>query len=579
MSADTDFARAQADWPLEDERLFWREVCAPRRHPEWLWWFMYIATGYGFYMQEPENKKWFTEEVHKPYVGWLQGHVDEWIAWRYRGLLRRKKLASELPRNHGKTQMNSIALPLALALEFPDMGWGLDSETKEKAAEHLLDPLRAIMEGNDRYGWFTWLYGKFVTARGETEGRRANRREYLVHNFRRDLSRKDKSFICWGVRTGATGKHPDGASIDDLVSEEKLTEDETWLEACARHVRSFKYATEDHSFVIHSYTRYRKDDPAGVLYEEEGVRSWSGQPCPDPELELTGGQWDVFHLSARTEDGSALCPTIITTEQLDEEEAADPISFARQRMNNPGMERVQLVTTKEMNACYINRDALPQHGRVYIHCDTAFKDVQNMGQGDESVAEFWLHHPARPGVVIFLFGFGSALYDVERFTAQLTKDIMRFDDDPLLQNYKIMGVTDEVTAAGKKGAWFAYFRQYMASMGRFAPPCFELSRGGSMKTTRVANAAAYIKSGRVQVLRGAPGAREYCNQMIHWRTLGKRKKDWADAGADVFDKQTYRPATTSRPAVDTDGRPTSGLYRGKWPRTLDGERDSVTDLA
>src|SRR5690348_16159785 len=83
--------------------------------------------------------RWVTERVHKPFVLWHQGFIDRFIDNRYRDRKEQIKVADELPRGWGKTQCVSIPMPLAIFLEFPNMGWANGSENMDKSAELMLD--------------------------------------------------------------------------------------------------------------------------------------------------------------------------------------------------------------------------------------------------------------------------------------------------------------------------------------------------------------------------------------------------------------------------------------------------------
>lgn len=551
MSKDTN------NWPLSEEKAFWREYCTPGRHKSWYWWFLNIACGYSFFMAEKHNPKWLTQEVHRSACAWLQSKADRYLANRARNKQEQIKIGVEWPRRFGKTQC-MIGMALAMQVADRDCGWGLGSSTIDKASEHILDPLRSILDGTSRYSWFTWLYGTWLTPVAETEGRRTNRKYHVVHNYRQDLSKKDKSYFCWGVRKGMTGKHPNGGNADDFVDEEALNEEEAWFDLANRHMDALKFAFEACSIFFHSYTRYRDEDPAGYAYKNSGVKEWAGMACPDERIKVKPeGQWEVYHLEGRKEDGTSLCPEIYTDEKLDEMEAENPITFSAQVMNNPGVGEHQLITMAQVRELIIPREELPEHGYIYIQCDTAFKpEVARIGTGDESVALVHLHDPRNNGVVYLLEGFGNNRYRIEEFSSDIVKLIIRLGNDQATKRYKIMGITDEITGGGKRGSWFAYLKQFAAGAGVFVPPLIELARGGKSKDMRVARGIGYWCDGRYKIVRGGAGVHNVISQAIRYQTT--KKKDWIDASSDAWDELVYRPAIIYRDTSD-DGAP---LMRG-----------------
>lgn len=531
-------------WPLEAEREFWRDVCSPRRHPEWYWWFLVVAMGYGEYCRRPGNVPWLTDRVHRPLAAWIQEKLDRYIKNMYAGRMVRIKAAVELPRGTGKTQSVTIPAGLALTLEFPDLSWGNGSESIDKAAEMFLDPQRAILEGEDRNSHFVWLFGQWLTSgSGSGQGRRPSRKHYLVHNYRQDLSVKDKSLFCWGVGRGMTSKHPGGGSIDDPVSEETLREEANWLVVANNHMDSMFYAFLPNALVFFPHTRYRVNDPAGERWRKEGIKSWSGMPCPDEEVAKyirPDGQWDVYFLDIRGEDGNSILPEIYPTEELDKMEASDPIGFAAQMRNQPGTGTHQLITREQVREMMVRPEEIPLTGRLWITCDTAFKDFQSVGKGDHSVATLHLEHPTNRGVGYYLEGFGDNRHRIETFTDAICRLVYKIQNDRRYSGYELKGITDEITGAGKRGSWFAYLRQYAAGRGLRLPPLIDLNRGGKAKTGRVVRAIGYWLDGRYFFPYNAPGAHNVISQAVRYYEKKNQQDDWIDAAADFFDSEIYR---------------------------------------
>jgi hypothetical protein len=541
-------AEALSEWPYEAEREFWADVCATRRHPHWYWWFLKIAMGYEWYMSRPGNLHWLTERVHLKVCDWWQGFIEAFIEDRYAGRKHQWKVAFEMPRGWGKTQCISIPTPLAIFLEFPNLGWGDGSENIDKAAELMIEPQRAVLAGEDSNSWFTWLYGTWLTPNASTSTARRPSRQYLLtHDGRTDLSLKDQSLRCWGVRGGVTGKHPDGGCMDDPVSEEAIRDKSSWLILASRHMDSMFYAFAPSCLVGFPHTRYRDEDPAGVMFRDQGVCEWAGDPCPDDLVKVTkDGAWHVYYVDCYDKDNHSQCPEIETTRSLHKQEAGNPVSFSAQKRNQPGRGEHQLITHVQMRGCLIDKAELPQSGFLYLHCNTNFEDLSAIGSQD-SVVLATLQDPRHNGVTYLLEGYGGNTLRIEDYARLVCRLITKARQDPLWKRYTLAGITDACVLSSRKstGTWFTFLRQYAAGAGIQLAPLIDLPRNSHSRDARVVRAVGYALDKRLKIVDGAPNNYKVMAELVKYYTARGGKDDWAHCMADAFDDVIYRAATTA----------------------------------
>ena len=480
-------------------------------------------------MEAHPNDRWLTERLHKPVCDWLQGHVEEWERWRKKGIKKRKKIALVIPRNFGKTVICTKALSLWAHVRNPDLATCIGSEVSTKAQDFLA-PIRSLLEGDDPHGWFTWLYGNWhnpdLTWNNGT----------IVHGARKSIGRSEPSFTTFGIEGGQTGKHPDWGVIDDPLSEEKIRDAGTWLQTVNQAIAALRPAFRTDSFFVLALTRYRDNDVIGTHVVADGVRSWTGMPSTDPRLQVReDGEWDVYFLQSYDKEGQSIFPEMWPTEQLKAYETSRPVEFASQMMNEPGSGEHMPLTSEQIDQMWINPQDLPSQMKITIHTDTAFKSEKTVGKGDESVIEVWGHDPRGNGDVYFLEGYGNDSWRIEEFLDKLVS---------LVQGYKARGkrvtcITDDKLQMGKTGAYTNLLRSWFNGAGLVCPPLVELPRQGSRKINRIREAAGFWVDGHVKIVRGAPGAAKLINQML--RIGVSSFDDWADAAADVFAEQVYRP--------------------------------------
>jgi hypothetical protein len=478
------------------------------------------------------HERWLTERVHKPICDWLQGHVEEWESWRAQGIKRRKKLALIIPRFCGKTVTATKALSLWAHVRNPNLASMIGSEVITKAND-FLRPVKAVMAGEDPYAWFAWLYGNWYHRDRQWTG------SQVTHGARKIIGRTEPSFATWGVETGIVGLHPDWGILDDPISEEKLKDAGTWLTTVNNHVAALRPAFRTDSFFMFALTRYRDNDVAGTYLNLEGVKTWTGMKPREGTIDIKeNGEWHVYFLQARNEVGETILPEIWSTEELNSYEDTKPAEFAAQMMNEPGTGEHMALTAEQVDQLWIDEKDLPGALTISIHTDTAFKDRERRGQGDESVIEVWGHDPRGNGDVYYLEGYGSNSWRAEDFTDRLVSLVQTLKK----KGRRIRCITDEKAVGGKDGIWENALRSAFANVGIPCPRLIFFSRSGTRKgykLRRMQEAVSFWVDGHVRIVRASPGSQKLIHQMIRLGVVGH--DDWADAAADVFADEVYRP--------------------------------------
>lgn len=559
-------------WPLDYEKQLWGDICQKS-----FWWFLLSAWGGQFYMDTHPEDRWIVERVHKPLADWLQAHSAEWHARRLRGEKRRTKLAIVIPRGFGKTVMVTKAFALWNHLRSPDLSTFIGSETLNKAAG-FLHPIKEVLTGNDKNSYFAWLYGDWY------DPERQWKTTELVHAWRQKTGKTEPSFYCWGVGTGLTGFHPDMAIMDDPLSEERIKEDGTWIPTVNQAIAAIRPAMRSDSLFCLVGTRYRDNDPIGHFLRAEGVRSWSGMPCPDGRFEVKAeGEWDVYFLDAYDENLESILPEVHPTDELRKYENAFPREFAAQMRNNPGVGEHVAITYEQIygdkdgrGSLLVKKEHLPRHLTYTIHCDTAFKEKNFGGTGDESVIIVVGHDPRGNGDVYYLEGHGSPRWRGEEFYDRLVEIIRRIQRE----GHRIACVTDEdIPQGGKGGTPRIAYESWMVGAGlRRIPPFVLFRRGGKNKEKRIRETFAYWIDGHVKLLDDAPGLREFTDQVIRFEVV--EHKDRIDAFSDCFAPDIYKRMTINFDSEEGGGiwAPGDEVLKGRMPKTEDETRQ-VYDIA
>jgi hypothetical protein len=518
-------------WDLGIERELLADACLKS-----FWPFLQHAFGLG-----PQNPSayWLTEDVHKPLADWIEKIVFEWERMRKSGKPERFYILIDAARGSGKTWVITKGLTAWLHLRNPDLASVIDSVTISKA-EEFAETLKRLYEAKDPYALFPWFYGKWEGNETWTKGR-------FTHRARK-ANKSEASIETSGVETGITGDHPDHLIIDDPITREKLREAGTWIQLANTHVISMFPACRNDSLVILCATPYLDGDVVSNAITVDGLKEVLGREFPgEYRCHLRkDGKWRAFYMPAADEEGNALMPLVWPKDQLDEYQRKSPSDYAAQVCLRPGTGEQVPLTMDQIKQCMIPRRDVPKTLSYTIHCDTAFKNKRTIGKGDWSVFEVWGHHPDT-GDVYFMEGHGSSRWRSEEFTTRLLEVTQRY----IKTGKRIRAITDEKSMGGKEGVWENHLRSCFSNAGLYLPPYFEFDRRGDVKINRMLVAAGYWVDGHVFLVEDAPSLTNLMWQMSRLGLLDH--DDWADAAADVFHPDIYRPL---RPVLN-DAQPPS----------------------
>jgi len=524
-------------WPTLSQRNFWRHVCSPRsRHPDSFYWYMAKIHGMQAFMRNEPAKQWFTRKLHKPYCEWKQNHYYRMFdAYKQVGVPCRVKLMTALPRGFLKTAHN-VGSKMWAHLENPDFAVRLGSSDDDLARD-IFASIPQIYRGLDAYAAYHLYYGNWF------DPKRKNTRDELVHAARRNTARKEPSYKIFSITTGYKGHHPEIAELDDPVDREKLktAEGSAHLQTANTSIIATRPAMPECSLYEITMTRYNNDDPHGHYQHQEGVRSWTGQSCWDPDVKISEkGEWDVYHLTAREEDtNESIAPELNTTKDLDAYEASNTLEFWNQMMNQPARGDHMGLDISQLGELYVSPEAAAEIPGDFIICvDTAFKlDPQEVSQDACESVYVIAKRDSRPTKAdYYVYECYSSRTDrIEEFTMALVLKIQEYQ----LKRRRIYNITDE-RSPGKIGAWFHYLMNMCHSKKVICPPTTELPRGGGKKSKKIQRlrvAAGFWADGRIKIVRGAPGSHKLLSQMSRFEVSGI--KDLADAAADLFHPDIY----------------------------------------
>lgn len=525
-------------WALEAER----ELRADYSRGSF-WYFLQDAFGIA---HNPAMQRWLTPRVHHPLARWLQEHAETWLARRRAGIKEITYLLVVVPRNFGKTTIGTRAFPLWLSLLDPDLSVYIGSENLESAVA-FFKPLRSILDGEDPYAKFTWLYGNYY------DKNRPWSTDELVHAARQSVARPDPSLGVWGVESGLTGCHPDVLILDDPTSYEKMASQSNWLQIVNDHVDSLTPVINPDGMMMFVGTRYHDGDHLGRAIREQGVASVSGMTPPGGIVTRKDGKWHLFFMAARDEKNKSVFPEVWSDQRLKDYEKDKNLYYWAQMMNDPASSEFNPLTRAQVEELWIEDKDVPRNLRYTVHMDTAFKTPTRQARGDESVIQVWGHARDGSGEVYFIEGHGSNVWRMDDFLRLLVQ---------ILQRYKASGrrismMTDEREMGGKEGLWEGAIRTACASTHKVTmPPLLQLTRGDKKKIGRIVQAASYWAEGFVHLPRTAPGVARLVDQMT--RIGASAHDDWADAGSDVFHEEVYRVTRS----IEKDVQPPSPVRPG-----------------
>ncbi len=512
-------------WDSDAFRSYWAHRCQDS-----FWWFAREA----YNIDGNPKGGWLYEPVHKPLCDWFERHVRAWMAERKVRDDAQRNLLIMIPREFGKTTLITNAGLLWLHLQDPEISVYIGSENVQKAAKFLA-PLKEVLNGNDPYQKFTYLYGNwFVKDRPWSW-------DTIVHACRTSTAVQDPSFGAWGVESGLVGAHPDVLCLDDPISYEKMASDTNWLHKVNNHCTDLIPVLKGNGLKIFIGTRYEDGDHIGTSLRKHGIASLSGST--DVELSPNrNGLWHVYYLAARNlldksnyHEGEPILPSIWSHRRMKEMEASNSLKYWAQVMNNPAKSDFTVLTRHHIENYWVAKRDVPNNLRISFHSDTAFKYRERQSRGDETVIEVWGHARDGSGDVYYLEGIGSSTWNVIDSNNHLIT---------MLQKYKKLGkwpfvLTDEIEPGGKGGTWEITLQSWCHAVGLPMPLYLAINRHSKRKLLRLTEAASYWLDGHVKIVEGAPGVERLIDQMIKIGTSAY--DDWADTAADVFNKDVYRP--------------------------------------
>lgn len=541
--------RVLREWSCEDELVLLRNACLLD-----FWAFFLYAAGCGV---NPKGKNWVDYQVHEPMARWFQEHIDEWMGWRAERALdpdlpaRPKHLAILVHRGVGKTWMFTHAGLLWLQLRDPEMSIYIGSE-KTELAQQSLKSIQAIIDGSDPYAFFARLYGNWSTASRKWTGKE------IVHVARKNVARRDPSVGTFAVETSIVGAHPDAIFYDDPISYDRLSTDTNWLNTVWGQTTSLIPVIQADGLMVWIGTRYDDRDHFGRAFElpkdgGHGVASLTGMPTDSIEV-TENGLWHVYFMAGRDKEGHPTTPKSWPEKKLLYFDSTEHDRYAAQIMNDPTLSDANKITREQIKSRIIPVSRVPWNGLRYaILCDTAFWDGRRLLDKDETVYQVWGYTRDGSGEVYYVEGGGSNSWRSEDFADILVKLVQRYRS----QYRQIIAITDEVTMAGKKGAWRMSLQNYFHDAGMRMPRFIEFDRRGARKMDRIAKSTSFWLDGTVWLVEGAPGLKQLTDQVA---TIGQlmlkpnRKNDWVDAAADVFEPELYNPMRKRETGKDDHGK-------------------------
>jgi len=500
-------------WDIEAERDLWRSICAPNSwfaedgttpstHPRALWYFIQYAWGAEFFFRKhPEQVRWLIESIHLPYISWLQGHLLDWKAECKAGGTDRMYLAVILPRGFGKTVTATKSASLWTHLDEPDMSTLYCGATTEFAVG-ILDTIREVIAGTDDDSWFAWLYGDW------RKGGRNWTKQSCDHGYRCAHNLSEASLDTCSIETGMTGYHHRQHWWDDPIVRNKLKEGGVYMRGVHDNVNASWNALQTNGLMVFVLTRYLDGDVAGKHLKDEGIKTWSGMPCPNMTLftkhALGDGVWHVYFMQTENElTGEPTHPLLWDKKKIAEAKSRDPEDYACQQQNNPGTgERAPLIESQLPDLFMDYRDfhfMVPIES-ASVHIDTAFKKLQNIRQGDFNAIGVWLHDARRNGIVYLdtdLLRWSNEWRE-EDFNDQLVNVLLLLRRRAIRVKY----LTDEVEPGGKAGTYKNRLLALTKQAGvRIHPDrILQLNRSGTNKKARIRTSVGHWAENYVRIL-------------------------------------------------------------------------------
>jgi hypothetical protein len=363
------------------------------------------------------------------------------------------KIASVLPRGYGKTVIEKAAI-LWLHVLDRDMTTLIQSAT-DKLSTDILKAQVAVMSGSDPDSQFAWLYGDWVS------GAPDKNKDMINHAYRRARNIGEPSIDTSSANVGSTGYHPRTVFWDDPLEAPKIREGrDAYLRAQHNSVKSSRNSLHRNGLLVYTLTRYLEDDIAGRSFKEEGIASWSGMDCPHfssvtEKVNWGQGVWHVyFYQTENPQTGEPTHPRLWTKRSIADAKRVDAEDFACQQQNDPGASEHAPLVESQIPWLYYDYSDFQWSVRIKwatVHIDTAFKNKDNIGKGDDSAIVVWLSDEQDNGVLYLDTQLlrASNEWREEDFNTELIKVCANLRRRGIM----IRAITDEVEPGGKEGTY------------------------------------------------------------------------------------------------------------------------------
>lgn len=529
-------------------------------------YFVSEILGYHHIANDKDNPGNF-EQFNDPRVRWhleeIGGFIKDWMLTRHQQTSFRK-IMDVRPRGTCKSATATIPLPIWTHINNSEMASGVIGAKYDDMAADFAGATKLTLEGNDKFSRLTDLYGNFRGADKWTKTK-------MVTSKRENIGRKDPTYGGYSVGKGATSAHFDLLILDDIVTEERMQEDDNWLDKAWNQYSLVPYILNRNGLLYMIMTRYHDDDPCGRIVREEiepAVREAYNGDLPD-DWDYDEGwikyaklaNWDVRYdavyedYDSTTKTGKVVYPVCWSDEKIKASRLSEngEFKFNFHLMNRPKANEAAPLKAKDIQKLYFTDiEDIPAQAWncVDLHCDFSFKDIENYEKqrGDYSVAHAvasWQGHVWRfDGLRCKLMqdDFGEELMALVN-TIKHTYDA------------RVRFITyDQSATQGQGDKSTDYWIQGLFAKTKLMPaipkPIRRNLGGNTKKIARVLSTVWAWQEGYVHLLKDAPHTKPLVYQMLN---LGHTSfDDDRDAFANAFHDGIYQAGPLGHVDADDD---------------------------
>lgn len=445
------------------------------------------------------------------------------------------KIQIVVPRTFGKTENITEGLPSWVITKDKNATFLISNEKLDNAND-FLGAIKKEVTGKVagcHYPQVYWDWGKGATVW----------REEKIEIAGRTSGGHNPSILTTSVEVGRTSKHPEVITLDDPHNPETLSE--TTLESTHTHYKSLTQVLSPTGFFLIITTRYAPNDIVGFLDDKEGDPNGATK---SHDVVVNGvkqgeiwqnGDWKRFFMLALADEGSdkerSTYPELYTLRALKKERDAHPALFACQKQNNPLEGEHAPLTIAQLDECWLDGSRIPANCRIYLHCDTAFKEDKTVLRGDYSTIIESRHDDT--GNVYFTWAWRRRARQ-EEFGDQVCARIQYLRKHAK----RVYGITYDKPIGGGGDNIGTFIRNVLHGAGLYAPVLLPLPRQGRNKERRIRYAAGYWADGRCFIMRGMPQSDVLRREML----MASQWDDMADAAADAFHDVVYKPQRNTK---------------------------------